>query len=154
MCGLILFRKAEWQNESFNLFILEEVSDLKCSFQEVSKGTQPYFGIVPVFSWASLLLIWLHTSFFFFFSFFWITIKSFCSLLIRLRNLCYSPPPHIFLLLLLLLIVTCLGLEYLLPCWFLRFLSLSLSLFFLVFTLSGISRAIMFKTTSTSLGPA
>lgn len=68
-------------------------------------GTQPWFGFIPVFSWASLLLIWLHTSLFF-----WITIKSFCSLLIHLRNLCYSPPPHILLF----LIHTCLRLEYLL----------------------------------------
>lgn len=32
------------------MFNLGKVSDLKCSFEEVCGGTQPYFGIVPVFS--------------------------------------------------------------------------------------------------------
>lgn len=60
-------------------------------------GTQPYFGFIPVFSWASLLLIWLHTHI----SFIWITIKSFLlsfdtpqeSLLLTTAS--HPPHPHL-----------------------------------------------------------
>lgn len=95
------------------MFIL---GDLKCSF----------FPVVP--SPDSDLYLYLAEPACFWFDcthlfFFWITIKSFCSLLIHLRNLCYSPPPHILLF----LILTCLRLEYLLSRWFSRFLFLSSS---------------------------
>lgn len=36
--------------QSSDVLILGVVSDLKCSFEEVSWDTQLYFGIVPVFS--------------------------------------------------------------------------------------------------------
>lgn len=113
-----------FKSETFGAYFIfclwkKQINKIKQIWRTFLGGTQPWFGCIPVFSWASLLLIWLHRHTHLLF---WITIKSFCSLLIHLRNLCYSPPPpHILFL----LILNCLGLEYLLSRWFSCFLSFS-----------------------------
>lgn len=119
LCGLIVFRKKQINKVRSFVCLFYERYQIWIAVLRVFPGV-PRPTLEEYLDLAEPTCFWFDCTHLFCLFVFRLTLKSLCSLLIHLRNLCYSPPPHI-----LPLILTYLRLQYLLSCWFLRAPSLS-----------------------------